>query len=118
MNILEEIYQNLVISSFGKIEATKFSKLLGKGYSHDRFTKQLLLDGNLESDEKLWKTIKPFLRDYENEQSGCIVIDDMLMDKSWTKVNDIVFNAKIPFSFNVFRIIFLFFNTLTFLNCV
>jgi len=90
MSILEEIYQDLVISSFGKIEVTKFGTLLGKGYSHDRFTKQLLLNGDLESDEKLWKTIKPFLRDYENEQSGCIIIDDMLMDKTWTKENDIV----------------------------
>ena len=90
MKKLDDLYQNLLISSFEKIEVTKFGILLGKGFSHDRFTKQLLLDGNLESDEKLWKTIKPFLRDYENEQSGCIVIDDMLMDKSWTKVNDIV----------------------------
>jgi hypothetical protein len=90
MKKLDDLYQNLVISSFGKIEATNFGRLLGKGYSHDRFTKQLLLNGDLESDEKLWKSIKPFLRDYENELSGCIVIDDMLMDKTWTKANDTV----------------------------
>lgn len=90
MNILEEIYQNLVISSFGKIEATKFSKLLGKGYSHDRFTKQLLLDTDLESDTRLWETVKPFLRDYENVEDGCIVIDDSLLHKQYSKINEVV----------------------------
>ena len=38
----------------------------------------------------MWQSIKPFLRDYENEENGCIVIDDMLMHKPWTKTNDIV----------------------------
>jgi len=67
---------------------TKLSKLTG--YSHDIFTKHLLLDDTLDDDKRLWKSIKPFLRDYENEDSGCILIDDMLMDKPWTKTNDIV----------------------------
>lgn len=87
MSNLSSIYQDFLISSSGKIEATKFSKVLGKGFSHDRFTKQLLLDGNLDDDTNLWKTIKSFLRDYENEDSGCIIIDDMLMHKPSSQVN-------------------------------
>jgi len=87
MSNLSSIYQDFLISSFGKIEATKFAKVLGKGFSHDRFTKQLLLDGDLDDDVKLWKTIKSFLRDYENEDSGCIIIDDMLMHKPSSSVN-------------------------------
>ena len=67
---------------------TKLSQLTGR--SHDVFTKHLLLDNSLDDDKKLWQTIKPFLRDYENQDSGCIVIDDMLMHKPWTKTNDIV----------------------------
>jgi hypothetical protein len=67
---------------------TKLSKLTDK--SHDTFTKHLLLNSSLDDDKRLWKSIKPFLRDYENEDSGCIIIDDMLMHKPWTKVNDIV----------------------------
>jgi hypothetical protein len=67
---------------------TKLSKLIG--CSHDIFTKNLLLDDTLDDDKKLWKSIKPLLRDYENEESGCILIDDMLMHKPWTKTNDIV----------------------------
>ena len=34
--------------------------------------------------------IKPFLRDYENEDNGCIIIDDSLLHKPHTKVNDVV----------------------------
>jgi hypothetical protein len=90
MSNLSSIYQDFLISSYGKIEATKFAKVLGKGFSHDRFTKQLLLDRDLDDDVKLWKTIKSFLRDYENEESGCIIIDDSLLHKPHTKVNDTV----------------------------
>jgi len=88
MQQLQDIYINFALSSFGKIEMTKLSKLTGS--SHDIFTKHLLLNDNLDDDKRLWGIIKPFLRDYENEESGCIVIDDMLMHKPWTKVNDII----------------------------
>ena len=89
MSNLQDFYQNFMISSFGKIEMTKLSQITNR--SHDIFTKNLLLDDKLDDDKNLWETIKPFLRDYENKDSGCIVIDDMLMDKPWTKVNDIVY---------------------------
>jgi len=88
MQQLQDIYINFTISSFEKIEMTKLSKLTGK--SHDIFTKHLLLNDSLDDEKKLWKSIKPFLRDYENKESGCLVIDDMLMHKPWTKVNDAV----------------------------
>lgn len=76
MSNLSSIYQDFLISSFGKIEATKFSAVLGKGFSHDRFTKQLLLNEDLDDDVKLWKNIKSLLRYYENEKTGCIIVDD------------------------------------------
>ena len=41
MEKLQDIYINFTLSSFGKIEMTKLSKLTGK--SHDIFTKNLLL---------------------------------------------------------------------------
>ena len=88
MKKLEEIYINFSISSFGKIEMTKLSEITQK--SHDIFTKGLLLNEELENDKKLWESVKPLLREYENEENGCIIIDDMLMSKPWTKVNDIV----------------------------
>ena len=88
MQQLQDIYINFALSSFGKIEMTKLSKLTGS--SHDVFTKHLLLNSSLNDAKRLWGSIKPFLRDYENEDNGCIVIDDMLMHKPWTKVNDII----------------------------
>jgi len=88
MQRLQEIYINFTISSFEKIEMTKLAKLTGS--SHDIFTKHLLLNNLLDDDRRLWKSIKPFLRTYENEDSGCIIIDDMLMHKPWTKINDVV----------------------------
>ena len=88
MQQLQDMYINFTISSFQKIEMTKLSKLTGK--SHDVFTKHLLLNSSLDDDKRLWKSIKPFLREYENEDSGCIIIDDMLMHKPWTKSNDVV----------------------------
>ena len=88
MQQLQDIYINFTISSFEKIEMTKLSKLTGK--SHDIFTKYLLLNDSLDDEKRLWKSIKPFLRDYENVDSGCIIIDDMLMHKPWTKANDVV----------------------------
>ncbi len=64
-------------SLFSKIEMTKLSKVTGN--SHDVFTKHLLLNDSLDDEKTLWKSIKPFLRDYENEDNACIIIDDMLM---------------------------------------
>ena len=88
MSNLEEYYQNYLLGSFGKIEMTKLAKLTGK--SHDVFTKNLLLDDRLDNETKLWGKIKPLLRDYENEDNGCIAIDDSLLHKPHTKVNDTV----------------------------
>jgi len=88
MSNLEEYYQDFILSSFGKIEMTKLSQLTGR--SHDVFTKNLLLDDSLDDDTKLWKTIKPFLRDYENEEDGCIIVDDSLLHKPYSKVNEVV----------------------------
>ena len=61
MDKLVSQYQDFMISSFEHIEMTKLSKIVG--CSHDKFTKGLLLNPNVESDEKLWAHIKPFLRD-------------------------------------------------------
>jgi len=86
MNTLQEFYIDFICSSFGKIEMTKLSKLTGK--SHDVFTKQLLLNDILDDERRLWSKIKPILREYENEENGCIVIDDMFIAKPNSKVNN------------------------------
>ena len=86
MTQIQDKYIDFMISSFGHLEVTKLGKILG--CSHDIFTKQLLLDRELDDDIKLWKNIKSLLRYYENENSGCILIDDCLLHKPHTKVNN------------------------------
>ncbi len=77
MSSLQEYYQDYALSSFGKMKMTKLAKLTGK--SHDIFTKNLLLDESLDDETKLWEKIKPFLRNYENEDNGCIIINDTVV---------------------------------------
>ena len=89
MNQLQEIYLNFAISSFEKIEMTKLEKILGKGYSHDRFTK-MLLEKNVEHEKDLWKNAKDFLRNYENKEDGCLIVDDTILNKPYTKESDTV----------------------------
>ncbi len=69
---------------------TKLSKILGKGNSHDIFTKKLLLNDEVETDKALWNHVKPILRDYENEKDGCLLIDDSILAKPYTKESDMV----------------------------
>jgi hypothetical protein len=64
----QDTYINFLLISFSKIEMTKLSKPTSK--SHDQFTKHLLLN-----DKKLWVSIKQFLKEYENCENGCIVVD-------------------------------------------
>lgn len=90
MKALSEIYINYLISSFGKIEMTKLSEILGENYSHDMFTKKLLLNDEIETDKALWKYVKPILRKYENEKDGCLLIDDTLLAKPYSKTNEVV----------------------------
>jgi len=79
------IYINFTLSSFGKIEMTKLSTLTGSSY--DVFTKHLLLNNKLNDDRKLWQSIKPFLRDYENQ----IKYKYILFDKWFASISNLVF---------------------------
>ena len=88
MKELQDMYMNFALSSFEKIEMTKLEKVLGKGYSHDRFTKMLLCS-NIDNEKSLWCHTKSLLRDYENEKSGCILVDDSILDKPHTKESEL-----------------------------
>lgn len=86
---LRDLYINFLISSSDKVMATTLSKMLGYGYSHDRFTK-MLLDDNVFVEEELFNYIKPMIREYEDINDGIISIDDMIINKPYTDENDIV----------------------------
>ena len=51
MKPLSEIYVNFLLSSFGKIEMTKLSQISEENYTHDIFTKKLLLNDEIETDK-------------------------------------------------------------------
>jgi hypothetical protein len=88
MEKLKELYINFMLSSFGKIEVTKLEEVLDKRYSHDKFTR-MLLNTEVDDERVLWQQTKSLLRDYENEDDGCILIDDTILDKPYTKENEI-----------------------------
>jgi hypothetical protein len=89
MKHLQEIYSDFSLISFEKIEMTKLSKILPKKFTHDVFTKMLLTKReNFQQD--LWKETKSLLRNYENEEDGCILIDDTLLKKPYSKINSII----------------------------
>jgi len=90
METYADIYINFILSSFGKIEMTKLSTILDGTYSHDVFTKNLLLNDEIETDKDLWKKVKSILREYENKDDGCLIIDDSLLAKPYTKESDMV----------------------------
>jgi hypothetical protein len=90
MKSYADIYIDFLLSSFGKIEMTKLSRILGGKYSHDVFTKNLLLNDEIETDKALWNQVKPILRNYENEDDGCLVVDDSILAKPYTKESDMV----------------------------
>ena len=91
MKALSEYYINFLISSFGKIEMTKLSQILGDNYTHDIFTKKLLLNDEIETDKELWRQVKAILRNYENEKDGCLIIDDILLSKPYSKMNEVIY---------------------------
>ena len=90
MKVLSETYITFLLSSFGKIEMTKLSKVTGDKYTHDIFTKKLLLNDNIETDKELWKNVKSILREYENDIDGCLLVDDSLLAKPYSKTNEVI----------------------------
>jgi len=91
MKKLIDIYVNFILSSFGKVEMTKLSKILDYTHSHDVFTKLLLNYQNKFNIEKeLWKQAKELIKEYENEENGCIIIDDTILEKPYSKENNII----------------------------
>ena len=53
MSNLAPIYQDFLISSYGKIEMTKFSKVFGKGFSHVALKEKIYIEALKASYEKV-----------------------------------------------------------------
>lgn len=84
---LLDLYSDYLITSFSLTTATGLSALVDNTYSHDQITRFL---GQEQYDQKkYWTTIKPIVREVEQEE-GVLLIDDTLEEKPYTDESDLV----------------------------
>jgi|SRR5215210_364104 len=89
MNLeLLELYSDYLISAFGYTTATGLSKMTGGVVSHDKITR-FLSEKELNS-PKLWRLVKPLVREFEDEASGALIIDDTIEEKPYTDESELV----------------------------
>ncbi len=85
---LLELYSDYLISSFSYTTATGLSKMTGGEVSHDKITR-FLSEKELNS-PKLWRLVKPLVREFEDEASGVLIIDDTIEEKPYTDESELV----------------------------
>jgi DDE superfamily endonuclease len=85
---LLELYSDYLISAFGHTTATGLSKMTGGAVSHDKITR-FLSEKELNS-PKLWRLVKPLVREFEDEASGVLIIDDTIEEKPYTDESELV----------------------------
>lgn len=84
---LLEVYSDYLISSFSYTTATGLSGMLDGAISHDKITRFL---GSEDFDAKtLWKTVKPLVRKYE-QNDGVLIVDDTIEEKPYTDESELV----------------------------
>ncbi len=84
---LLETYSDYLLSSFSYTTATGLSVLVEGEISHDKVTR--FLSSEELTSSKLWKIIKPIVREIESEE-GVIIVDDTIEEKPSTDENEIV----------------------------
>jgi hypothetical protein len=82
-----DLYVDYLIAHQGQVSATDLSAVLDNRLSHDHITRMI---AQPELDQKtFWKLVKPSVRQIENE-GGCIIVDDFLVEKPHSTPNDII----------------------------
>lgn len=84
---LLDIYTDYLISSFGLTTGTGLSQLLDGAISHDRI--QRFLASPSKSGADLWKVVKPYVRQIQDDD-GVLIVDDSIAEKPYTDENEIV----------------------------
>jgi DDE superfamily endonuclease len=84
---LLDLYTDYLISSFGQVTATGLSRLLDGQVSHDQVTR--FLSSAPKNSADLWRIAKPLVRSMESD-SGVIVIDDSIEEKTYTDENELI----------------------------
>ena len=87
MEQLVDLYTDYLIATNHSATATGLSDLLDNSISHDKITR-MLKKGAFDA-RYLWKRVKKVVREIEDEE-GCLIIDDTIVQKEWTDENEIV----------------------------
>ena len=85
MENLFDLYTDYLISSFGQTSATGLSNLVDNTIKHDSITR-LLSNSSFDS-KTLWVSIKPLVREHQNEDA-CLIFDDSIIEKAFTDENE------------------------------
>jgi hypothetical protein len=86
---LLELYSDYLISAFSYTTATGLSKMTGGVVSHDKVTR-FLSEEELNS-PKLWRLVKPLVRQMEEEEnSGVLIVDDTIEEKPYTDESELI----------------------------
>jgi len=85
---LLELYTDYLISAFSYTTATGLSKMTGGAVSHDKITR-FLSEQELDS-PKLWRLVKPLVRESEDKDSGVLIIDDTIEEKPYTDESELI----------------------------
>jgi len=86
---MSDLYTNYLMVADGLTTATEFSSITNGEYSHDQLT-TLLAEGEVFNPKTLWKSVKPFVRKFQNEEDGILTFDDTIVDKEYTDENGFV----------------------------
>lgn len=87
MEDLFDLYTDYLISSFGQTSATGLSNLVDNTIKHDSITR-LLSNSSFDS-KTLWVSIKPLVREHQNE-NACLIFDDSIIEKAFTDENELI----------------------------
>ena len=97
-----ELYVDYLIAHQGLVSAKDLSEVLGNALSHDHITRAVAQPELHQKD--FWKLVKPFVRRIEQDD-GCIVVDDFLVEKPHSTPNPIITmnwdHAKQRYSLNI-----------------
>ena len=83
-----DLYSDYLLCSKGQTTATGLSSIVEGNISHDRITR--FLNKEYLDEKTLWKNVKPIIRAYEEEEDGCLIFDDTIIEKPYMDENEIV----------------------------
>ena len=86
-DLIEDLYTDYLICSFGAVTATGLSTVLDGTISHDKITRKL--SEPAQTSKSHWLKVKPFVRQIESDD-GVLIIDDSIDEKPYTDESPLI----------------------------